>query len=222
MILVAAVAGWCVAGALLFELRRRSALLADAAHELRGPLTSISLGLESIRSRPLARRTADALLFELGRVHAATDDVAAAARGRRARPQSRRLNPHAVVEHVGEAWRPAARRRGGRILVDWDAGSARVQADPRRLAQALGNLLANAVEHGGADVTVRGRIADDELRVEVADRGGRQAAGQVNGRGRGLAIARRSLEEAGGRLESRARAGGGRVAIAELPLESAR
>jgi two-component system sensor histidine kinase MtrB len=92
------------------------------------------------------------------------------------------------------------------------------------LAQALGNLLANAVEHGGGDVTVRGRTAGDAIRVEVADRGQgltgqRQSTG---GRGRGLAIAKRSLEQAGGRLDSRPRAGGGRVAIAELPLERAR
>ena len=47
---VVAALGWCAAGALLFEMRRRSALLADAAHELRGPVTALSLGLEALRS----------------------------------------------------------------------------------------------------------------------------------------------------------------------------
>ena len=224
MTLVAAATGWCLAAALLVELRRRSALLADAAHELRGPLTSISLGLDSLGARLGARRTADALLLELGRMHAATDDVAAAARGRRARPQPRPLDPHAVVERAGDAWRPVAARRGGRVLLDWEATAGQINADPRRLAQALGNLLANAVEHGGGDVTVRGRAVGDAIRVEVADRG-QVSPGQrqtPGGRGRGLAIAKRSLEQAGGRLDSRPRAGGGRVAIAELPLERVR
>ena len=224
MTLVLAGIGWCVAGALFIELRRRSALLADAAHELRGPLTPISLGLESLRAHPGGRRIADALLAELGRLQVATDDVAAAARGRRARPQPRPLDPRVVVERTSEAWRAPARRRGGRVLVDWDAGARQVHADPGRLAQALGNLIANAVEHGGGDVTVRGRSARDAVRVEVSDRGDAPAGprGPQTARGRGLVIARRRLEEAGGRLDAQRRPGGGRTAIVELPVERAR
>ena len=224
MTVAVAALGWLLVAALVVELRRRSALLADAAHELRGPLTSMSLGLETLRARPVAGRTADALLFELGRLQAATDDVAAAARGRRACPRARPLDPHAVVKCAGDAWRPAAERRGGRVLLQWDAGSRRINADPRRLAQVLGNLLSNAVEHGGADVMVRSRVTGDALRVEVVDRGpGSDAPDRgERGHGRGLAIARRSLEQAGGRLETRPRAGGGRIAVAEIPLERGR
>jgi signal transduction histidine kinase len=217
-----AAAGWCAAVALLVELRRRSGLLADAAHELRSPLTALSLGIEALRRQPVARRRAEALLAELGRMHAAADDVAAAARGRRAPVRPSPVDLRRLVEHESEAWRPAAGGRGGRVLVDWDAGPGTVRADPRRLSQALGNVLANAVEHGGGEVVVRGRGLPDAIRVEVTDRGQREPAtarsrGAARGRGRGLAIAARAIQDAGGRLEWRERPGGGRTVAAELP-----
>ena len=213
MTAVVALAGWCVAALLAIEMRRRSGLVADAAHELRGPLTAIALGLEGVRRQPAARRRAEALLSELGRMEAAADDVAAAAVGRRSSAKPRSVELRTVVEQASEAWRAPAARRGGRVLVDWQAGPAHVRADPRRLAQALGNLLANAVEHGGGEVIVRGRRASGGVRVEVADRGRR---------GRGLVIAERAIADAGGGLGAHERPDGGRVAVAELPVERVR
>ena len=224
MTALAAATGWCLAGVLLLELRRRAGLVADAAHELRGPLTAISLGIEALRRQPAARRRADGLAAELCRMQVAADDVAAAARGRRAASQPVTLALRHLVEHSGEAWLPAAERRGSRVTFDWPAGDAAVRADPRRLAQAFGNLLANAVEHGGGEIVVRGRPRDGAIRVEVEDRGtaSPRRAGRSADRGRGLAIAERALEGAGGRLGSFDRPDGGRVAVAELPVDRQR
>ena len=224
MTLVAAITGWSMVVLLMLELRRRAGLVADAAHELRGPLTALSLGIEALRRQPAARHRAEALATELGRMHAATDDVAAAAHGRRAVGASERVVLGPVVERSGAAWMPAAERRGGRVAFDWRAGAASVQADPRRLAQAFGNLLANAVEHGGGEIVVRGRPSRNGVRVEIEDRGaGRpQRRKRARFRGRGLAVATRAIEQAGGRLSAFDRPGGGRVAVAELPVDRSR
>jgi signal transduction histidine kinase len=236
-----AFAGWAAALAAVLELRRRAGLIADAGHELRAPLGAIALGLETFRRQPVARRRAEALLVELGRAEAAVDDVREAARGRRAAARGERVALGPLVECSGEAWAAAAERAGGKMRFDWPAEpatrSATVRADRRRLAQAFGNLLANAVEHGGGDVVVRGRRVPGAIRVEVVDGGAR--AGEPGGtsphprdrlrsqlgfatnsrtHGRGLAIAERALREAGGRLEAREAAEGGRIAIAELPV----
>jgi signal transduction histidine kinase len=225
---LAAVAGWCLVAALLLELRRRAALLADAAHELRGPLTAISLGIEALRRQPAARHRADALATELCRMEVAADDVAAAGRGRRTPQRSVDVPLKQLVERSGEAWQAAAARRGGRVAFDWPAGGESVQADPRRLAQAFGNLLANAVEHGGGEIVVRGRRSNGAIRVEIEDRGTAAARPTRTGgkragrRGRGLAIANRALEQAGGRLAASERPDGGRLAVAELPVEPRR
>ena len=225
MTLLAAAMGWCATAVLLFELRRRAALVADAAHELRGPLTALSLGIEALRRQPAARRRAEALATELSRMEIAVDDAAAAGRGRRSDGHPARLALQPLLERSGEAWLPAAERRGGRVRLDWQAGATPVRADPRRLAQAFGNLLANAVEHGGGEIVVRGRRSTGGVRVEIEDRGtgaGRRRGTRGAARGRGLQIAARALEQAGGRLATADRTGGGHVAVAELPIDRSR
>ena len=221
MTVVVALTGWAVAAVLLVELRRRAGLVADAAHELRGPLTAVTLGIEAIKRHPPARRRAEALATELCRVAVAAEDVAAAARGRRASARAARVGLKQLVGESSEAWRAAAARRGGRIVFDWQADGRSVRADPRRLAQAFGNLLANAVEHGGSEIVVRGRPSSAGIRVEVEDHGvaTRPPPGARRDRGRGLAIAARALDDAGGRLVSFDRPRGGRVAAVELPAE---
>ena len=214
--------GWLLAAGLLVELRRRAGLIADAAHELRGPLTAISLGIETLRRQPAARRRAQALATELGRMEVAADDVVAAARGRRAAERSTRLGLERLVNGSGESWQPVAELRGGRVAFDWAVDGVTVHADRRRLAQAFGNLIANAVEHGGGEIVVRGRRANGAIRVEVENRGDAaptRRRRRQHDRGRGLAIAARALEQAGGRLVSFDRPEGGRLAVAELPVE---
>jgi hypothetical protein len=72
-------------------------------------------------------------------------------------------------------------------------------------AVVLGNLVANAVEHGEGPVAVR---------IEVANSHGERR----RGRGRGLRIAERAARAAGGRLD--VRDDGGRfAAVVELPVE---
>jgi signal transduction histidine kinase len=220
---IAAVVGWGLVIALLVELRRRAALVADAAHELTGPLTAISLGIEALRRQAAARRRADALGVELCRLQVAAEDAAAAARGRRARPRPEAVSLKELLAQSSQAWRPAAERRGGRVSFDWKDGGVSVHADRRRLAQAFGNLLANAVEHGGGEIVVRGRRSEGGLRIEVEDAGGGASprAARRTRRGRGLAIAARALGHAGGHLTAVDRPGGGRVAVAELPADPA-
>ena len=68
----------------------------------------------------------------------------------------------AVAEVLRDAvavWRPVARARGRDLRLDWRPADAAVRGDRLRLAQACGNLLANAIEHGQGPVRVRGRAA---------------------------------------------------------------
>src|SRR5207237_880514 len=94
----------------------------------------------------------------------------------------------------------------------WPSGATVVHGDRLRLAQALDNLIANAIEHGGGAVEVCGRMDTGYVRVEVTDDGpglpapvaelSRRARRGRESRGRGLAIASTVAHEHGGRLAS--------------------
>jgi signal transduction histidine kinase len=171
------------------------------------------------------RQRAEALATEVCRMQVAVEDAAATGRGRRATAKPLRLAIKPLVERSAAAWLPAAQRRGRRLTFDWPGSASSVDADPRRMAQAFGNLLANAIEHGGGEIVVRGRPWEGGIRVEVEDRGSAASPSRrrrFGRRGRGLAIAARALEGAGGRLSTFDRPGGGRVAVAELPVDRSR
>ena len=165
----------------LMVLRRRLELVARADHELRRPLTALVMAAE--RGLPPGA--------ELDRVRLGLEDLAAARCGRRAAASRERVD-------LFELTRAAAR---GSAAVDWAAGRAVAATDPRRLSQALGNLMANAAQHGRGPVVVRGRRLGRQVRIEVVDRGPGIAGRRRRG-ARGLTIAEAAADDAGGRLEA--------------------
>jgi signal transduction histidine kinase len=172
-----------LACARVVRLQRRLELVARAEHELRGPLTALVMAAERGRA-PGA---------ELDRVRLGLEDLAAARSGRRSP-----ATPELV--DLFELTRSAAR---GAAAVDWGAGRTVVRTDRRRLSQALGNLLANAAEHGRGPVVVRGRRSGERVRIEVVDRGPGIEPGRRRRRGaRGLIVAEAAAEDAGARLEA--------------------
>lgn len=177
--------------------RRRMLLVARAEHELRGPLTVIALTAE----RDPRIRT------ELERARGALGDLAAARTGRTATPQLELVRLDRLVWRAVAGWDLAARRAGGEgVRLDWRAGEVSVRADRGRLAGAIGNLLSNAIEHGGGSVRVTGRRSGRGVRIEIRD----------SGRGHGVGIATRAIREAGGSL-SAAPAGDGTAVVVDLP-----
>jgi len=205
-IALTAVLGWALAGgalAGLVLLRRRLALVARAEHELRGPVTVLALTTEHLRRDRLSEHHALPLESELARLCQGLDDLAAARHGARAQPGGAATPAplEAMARSAMAGWAPLFRRRGRSPLMNWDAGPAAVDMPRGRAAQALGNLLANAAEHGSGGVEVRGRPSERGVRVEVRSAGRPAGKAPGPGRGQGLRIAREAAEEAGGSLE---------------------
>lgn len=196
----------------------RMRLVAEAEHELRGPLQAIALALDAeargTRVPPGAgvgsALPADALRPEIERARVALADLAEARAGRRASVRGETVRLDRLVWRAATASDLAARRVGGGVHLDWSAGPVAIRASHGRLAQALANLLANAVEHGGGVVRVSGRRTERGIRVEVRD----------SGRGHGLAVAAKAVRDAGGSLTA-TRAGSGTAVAIELPLADA-
>jgi DNA-binding response OmpR family regulator len=210
-----AVAGALCACALLFECRRRRELVVRACHELRGPLTAARLALTAPGGEAAVER-------ELARAGAALEDLAAAPRGRRRSERPEAVDVGELVAAQASAWRVAVAEGAARTVV---------RGDRVRLTQALGNLVANAIEHGAAPVELGTRRIGDRVRIEVADHGPglpapvadltRRARGGRGRRGRGLAIAAEIAHRHGGRLVAAPTARGARMAL-ELPASHGR
>jgi signal transduction histidine kinase len=239
---VLAVGGWiaalggCTTGfAARRALVRRTEDLACATHELRGAIGAARLAVAAAgRAREPSQRRLRAVELELDRAALALEDLD----GRR----------HWVFGYVDvgelladsvEAWQAAAEARGAELGLRWSGCRALVIGDRVRLAQVTGNLIANAIEHGGGRVEVRGRLDGEAVRIEVSDEGpglpatvlelaGRARALEppgyarateppgTPGRGHGLGIAAALVDGHGGRLSSAPSVRGARLVV-ELP-----
>ncbi|MEU5780712.1 HAMP domain-containing sensor histidine kinase [Micromonospora lupini] len=199
----------------LEQLRR--AMVSDIAHEMRTPVTNIRGWLEAAEDgvAALDQRLVSSLLEEatlLQHVIADLQDLAQADAG------ALRLHPEPVyladlLAQVAEAHRVQADRAAVDLSVRVDA-DPQVYADPVRLRQAVGNLVANAVRHtpSGGSVTISARTANGEVTVAVADTGSgisaedlprvfdrfwraeKSRSRQTGGSGLGLAIVRKLAE----------------------------
>ena len=223
-------AGWLLAvgaASLLLIERRAGRSTAErvvrACHELRGPLMTVLLALDD----PTNPRTS-AVAGELARARRAADEVSAAVARRRLPDERRPVDVAELLRGLVAVHDALARRAGRRIELVVEPGTTVVVGDRARLAQALGNLLQNAVEHGEGVVRVR-LLAGDDVRIEVHDDGpglahpvATLAAGPRRGlRGRGLAIAQDAVRRQGGSLRSAPAARGARLVV-ELPAGRAR
>ena len=196
--------------------------MADASHELRTPLAVIRAELDAaLRSGdagPQAREALVAAIAECDRLAQLADDLLVIARttdGRLAL-RTEALDARALLEGVGTRFLDRAAGHGRVISVEVD-GDVRVDGDPLRLRQALGNLIDNALRHGAGTVALSAHPAEGGVALEVADEGsgfteafaGRaferfargDEARSAGGAGLGLAIVRAIAEAHGGRAE---------------------
>lgn len=217
-----------LAGGAWRALTGRMETVARACHELRGPLTAARLGLQlGASTGELSPARLRAIDLELGRAALALEDLDAMRVRALAAP--RRLEPVDVCQLLSdsaEAWKASAVARGVELAGSWAGCSAVVLGERLRLAQAIGNLVANAIEHGGGTVNVRGCAVAGRVRIEITDAGpglpapvaelSRGARGGRGRRGRGLAIAGAIVASHGGRLTAAPALRGARLVV-ELP-----
>jgi two-component system, OmpR family, sensor kinase len=218
------------------------AFVADASHELRTPLTVIRGQLELLASRqadlPAAevRRVERLVTAEIARITRLVDDLLLLAKAEQT--EFLRPEPIELQGYVRELWDGITLLAPRRFELG-DVPEGALTADPDRLAQALRNLVSNAIEHtspphglvrldvqrAGSE-SVRFLVSDDgpgipaAERERVFDRFHRTDAARdraSGGTGLGLAIVRAIAEAHGGRVAAGvAPAGGARIEL-ELP-----
>jgi signal transduction histidine kinase len=222
---------------------RQTAFVADASHELRTPLTVIRGQLEvlALADRPGAaevRRVEKLVGLEVDRMSRLVEDMlllAQAGEDGFLRPSVVELRPFLVDLVRGLA--DAAPRR---LELDDAIPELLVEADEDRLAQALRNLLANAIAHTAENglIVLSVQAGEGRVRFVVDDDGPGIPADQraavfdrfhrldgvrsrhAGGAGLGLAIVQAIATAHGGRVRADASPAGGARLVLEIPLRA--
>jgi len=231
------------------HVERQQQFVADAAHELRGPLAAMQSSLEVAISRNRAvgdyRDTIADVLDESRHLSKLANDLLLLAEtgGDEAVAVRERVDLGNLLRQTVAMFAGAAEERSVRLSLDAGDGAAAVSADPAQLRRLFGNLLDNALRFtpatGAVAVTLRPDPASRGVEVTVADTGpgiepghlahifdrfykvdtARSHATAARGGGLGLAICRSIVERHGGHITVASRAGSGTTFTVCLPVE---
>lgn len=188
-------------------------LAADASHQLRTPLTALSMRLEEITMTDDITEVKEEATIALAQVERLTDVVERLlTNSRDPRTGSAvTFDLDEVIKQQLEEWRPAY-RSAGRAIVSSGKRHLTAVGTPGAVAQVLAALIENSLMHGGGTVALRTRVTGNQAVIEVTDEGpgvpselgSRIFERTISGRnstGIGLAVARDLAEADGGRLE---------------------
>jgi signal transduction histidine kinase len=213
-------------------------LAASIAHDLRNPLTVVRGTAESLCRRPrtpeeVAAHT-DVIRRNIDKADATIQSLIDLAKPKRLVPIN--TDATAALYEVEDLLRVEAHRRGIQLIVRPPGeGSQVVYADRTLLAQALMNLVLNALQAASrqSEVVLEARSFGDHVALTVSDRGtGLPEALRTNlfqpffttkasGTGLGLVSCRRIAKELGGELRLSPRGRGGARALLWLPSANA-
>jgi two-component system sensor histidine kinase MtrB len=208
--------------------------VSDVSHELRTPLTALTTSADVLDAHTdglsdAGRRAARLIVIETRRLASLVNDLMEISR-MDAGAAEVTLEAVDVAANVESALR--VRGWSDRVALRSN-GRATTMIDARRLDTIVGNLVGNALDHGGPPVTVTVRADRETVEVRVSDRGGGIAEQHLSrvfdrfykvdrsrsagGTGLGLAIARENARLHGGDITVESRIGQGTTFILSLP-----
>jgi signal transduction histidine kinase len=226
-----------MAGRLEALVHGHRAMLADASHQLRTPLTALRLRLDllAVDSSPATATELAGAQEEIARLSRLVDGLLATARAESLTEQLEQTDVVAVARERVDAWQPVGDGHGVKLIAEAaPSPSPLVALGAGHLEQILDNLIDNAIEAiGDAGGTVRIAVARTAAAVTltVADDGPgmtsqarsraflRFSSGTQNGTGLGLAIVHRLVTANGGTIRLADTPGGGLTVEVEFPGE---
>jgi signal transduction histidine kinase len=220
--------------------RRLAALgqfAAAIAHDIRTPLTSVSMNVQILRRKaqlPAAdMEYFDIALDELGRLERSVAQILDYAKPVRLEPSP--VDLRELVDDAAKSLGAVCAQKGIELVAEHEDALPPVAGDPQRLRQVLTNLVDNAAiaSQGAGAVTVRTRRdGGGKVAIDVEDRGRGIPASDLSkifepffttrpdGTGLGLAICQKLVRAHGGELRVRSREGAGSTFSVVLPASA--
>ncbi len=214
------------------SVHAQRALVADASHELRTPVTSLRTNIEILQqaedmdSGERARLLND-VVEQIEELTLLMNDLIDLARGEEPRADAEDLRLDLVIGEVVNR----ARKRAPSTPLHVQLEPTVLVGDPARLQRAINNLIDNAIKYSPPGEPVEIALSGQELRVRdhgpgiaaedlphVFDRfyRGAEARGRP-GSGLGLAIVRQVAVQHGGSVAAERASGGGTLMQLRLP-----
>jgi len=188
---------------------------ADASHQLRTPLTALSMRLEemigSADQPEVVREEGAAALAQTERLAQVVSQLLGRVARRSVGGTPSLASVDDIVAQQVVEWDPAFRRIGRKLVVTGERGMF-AYVTPVSAAQVIATLLDNALVHGDGTVTIRTSQTPKSVVVEVRDQGKgvpqdlaprifeRSVSGRPGGTGLGLALARSVIVADGGQV----------------------
>lgn len=223
---------------------QRSQLFATLSHELKTPLTSLSLSvgtlwdsIEEERYAPQIRQLLEISKEEVGRLTALVEDLLDVSRldATRARMELKRFELRGFLQRQIHSFRLQAEAQDVDLSLSC-VPEISIDADPVKLGWVFSNLLSNALRHTPADGAIAlsaSPAGANEVRIELADTGRGIPADQIpflfewytqgdeqdkqGSAGMGLAIVREMVEAHGGSITVESTVGHGTRFVMILP-----
>ena len=216
---------------------QQRAFAGDASHQLRTPLTALTLRLERVSELLAENPTAaaerlDAAMVETDRLQRLVEGLLVLSRSEAKGVTTIRQDASVIARERAENWEALAAEQNVTIAISVP-GESFVQATPGAIEQVIDNYIDNALEvvPAGTAITILINAESDLTQISVLDEGPGlseadlakafnrfwRARSDTHGSGLGLAIVERLAEASGGHAELRNREPNGLEASAYFP-----
>jgi len=228
------------------EAKARGLFLNVLAHELRAPLTPITVSTSMLRDllqsrdEEILKRLAYNIYDSTEKLSLRLEELLDLARYDRGtfRLNLKEVDLHSFLEGVITRFEPGLKKRRQSLTASIAEGLPRAELDPSRMEQVIINLLSNAGKYSGegSEILFKANLENKQLLVEVLDHGVgispenqkllfrpyhrvEQDRRQFPGLGLGLAVSKQIIDAHGGKIWVTSRLGQGSSFFFSIPLK---